>query len=122
MNAVSIPGSEELEVLSPSCIEIVQAINAWLGQGYFGTSRVTANSGQMKRTIIEPTPPSPNSLATPMRGCLTTTAGQLLGGSSMEPYLETVNLRSCDRGSTTGRACSFSTLNSSNKKKSQYGF
>ncbi|GBM01760.1 hypothetical protein AVEN_45193-1, partial [Araneus ventricosus] len=24
MNAVSIPGSEELEVLSPSCIEIVQ--------------------------------------------------------------------------------------------------
>ncbi|GBM57005.1 hypothetical protein AVEN_146035-1 [Araneus ventricosus] len=25
MNAVSIPGSEELEVLSPSCIEIVQA-------------------------------------------------------------------------------------------------
>ncbi|GBN88583.1 hypothetical protein AVEN_80092-1 [Araneus ventricosus] len=25
MNAVSIPGSEELEVLSPSCIEIVQS-------------------------------------------------------------------------------------------------
>ncbi|GBN64116.1 hypothetical protein AVEN_117524-1, partial [Araneus ventricosus] len=24
MNAVSIPGSEESEVLSPSCIEIVQ--------------------------------------------------------------------------------------------------
>ncbi|GBM97275.1 hypothetical protein AVEN_128807-1, partial [Araneus ventricosus] len=24
MNAVPIPGSEELEVLSPSCIEIVQ--------------------------------------------------------------------------------------------------
>ncbi|GBM36503.1 hypothetical protein AVEN_136796-1, partial [Araneus ventricosus] len=24
MNAVSIPASEELEVLSPSCIEIVQ--------------------------------------------------------------------------------------------------
>ncbi|GBO20350.1 hypothetical protein AVEN_218011-1 [Araneus ventricosus] len=27
MNAVSIPGSEELEVLSPSCIEIVQALH-----------------------------------------------------------------------------------------------
>ncbi|GBL77969.1 hypothetical protein AVEN_143294-1 [Araneus ventricosus] len=26
MNAVSIPGSEELEVLSPSCIEIVQLL------------------------------------------------------------------------------------------------
>ncbi|GBN42260.1 hypothetical protein AVEN_213207-1 [Araneus ventricosus] len=26
MNAVSIPGSEELEVLSPSCIEIVQLV------------------------------------------------------------------------------------------------
>ncbi|GBO16547.1 hypothetical protein AVEN_45102-1, partial [Araneus ventricosus] len=24
MSAISIPGSEELEVLSPSCIEIVQ--------------------------------------------------------------------------------------------------
>ncbi|GBO06718.1 hypothetical protein AVEN_56693-1 [Araneus ventricosus] len=28
MNAVSIPGSEELEVLSPSCIEIVQCGSA----------------------------------------------------------------------------------------------
>ncbi|GBN77956.1 hypothetical protein AVEN_229497-1 [Araneus ventricosus] len=28
MNAVSIPGSEELEVLSPSCIEIVQSESA----------------------------------------------------------------------------------------------
>ncbi|GBM67424.1 hypothetical protein AVEN_219231-1 [Araneus ventricosus] len=27
MNAVSIPGSEELEVLSPSCIEIVQGFD-----------------------------------------------------------------------------------------------
>ncbi|GBM06742.1 hypothetical protein AVEN_62988-1 [Araneus ventricosus] len=26
MNTVSIPGSEELEVLSPSCIEIVQVL------------------------------------------------------------------------------------------------
>ncbi|GBO38064.1 hypothetical protein AVEN_174368-1, partial [Araneus ventricosus] len=26
MNAVSIPGSEELDVLSPSCIEIVQVV------------------------------------------------------------------------------------------------
>ncbi|GBM62046.1 hypothetical protein AVEN_144270-1 [Araneus ventricosus] len=26
MNAVSIPGSEEFEVLSPSCIEIVQSV------------------------------------------------------------------------------------------------
>ncbi|GBN30577.1 hypothetical protein AVEN_75144-1 [Araneus ventricosus] len=28
MNAVSIPGSEEFEVLSPSCIEIVQVVNS----------------------------------------------------------------------------------------------
>ncbi|GBN99471.1 hypothetical protein AVEN_6183-1 [Araneus ventricosus] len=36
MNAVSIPGSEELEVLSPSCIEIVQDISSRTSKEYPG--------------------------------------------------------------------------------------
>ncbi|GBL72527.1 hypothetical protein AVEN_130150-1 [Araneus ventricosus] len=41
MNAVSIPGSEELEVFSPSCIEIVQRPGEWL-MNYFSVIRPPA--------------------------------------------------------------------------------
>ncbi|GBM75906.1 hypothetical protein AVEN_241358-1 [Araneus ventricosus] len=41
MNAVSIPGSEEFGVLSPSCIEIVQ-----LGREFYMGKRGVTGSGQ----------------------------------------------------------------------------
>ncbi|GBO22583.1 hypothetical protein AVEN_1307-1 [Araneus ventricosus] len=45
MNAVSIPGSEELEVLSPSCIEIVQGASVQRLQT-FRTDRAHLDDGK----------------------------------------------------------------------------
>ncbi|GBN73482.1 hypothetical protein AVEN_164341-1, partial [Araneus ventricosus] len=53
MNAVSIPGSEELEALSPSCIEIVQLREAVQYCGY--TSYVTKFGRFTGRNLNMPT-------------------------------------------------------------------
>ncbi|GBO24665.1 hypothetical protein AVEN_233328-1 [Araneus ventricosus] len=55
MNAVSIPGSEELEVLSPSCIEIVQAtVERKLGAKYTKSTagQTSSRSSDLGDTIF----------------------------------------------------------------------
>ncbi|GBO30668.1 hypothetical protein AVEN_221695-1 [Araneus ventricosus] len=82
MNAVSIPGSEELDALSPSFIEIVQ----WSDDDVSPSSnfRATPGTGHLTRAdltcAVGPTCPSPNFCATPgtrnlTRADLTCTAG-----------------------------------------------
>ncbi|GBM86745.1 hypothetical protein AVEN_198514-1 [Araneus ventricosus] len=56
MNAVSIPGSEELEVLSPSCIEIVQESRS----GDY--SRVSPCDVTPVRKLYKPEVPKQNNL------------------------------------------------------------
>ncbi|GBM84181.1 hypothetical protein AVEN_61029-1 [Araneus ventricosus] len=46
MNAVSIPGSEELEVLSPSCIEIVQHTHSYGEENELGSKKYMHTYGK----------------------------------------------------------------------------